>query len=127
MEKKKLANGIYYASIIITIVAMIVVLFVVRGESYTDETISLVRYFVGYFCFATILSVGIALRELIIGNYNKKKMIIKFIVLGVAFILGVVSTIFIRNVKIGLGLLFVSLFVLSYSIIPTMKNNNNEE
>lgn len=127
MDKKKLANGIYYASIIITIAIMLIVLFVVRGESYTDETISLVRYFVGYFCFATILSVGIALRELIMGNYNKKKMLIKFIVLSVALLLGVFATIFIRNVKIGLGLLFVSLFVLSYAIIPTMKNNNNEE
>ena len=79
MEKKKIANAIYYASIIITIIAMIVVLFVIRGESYTDEFISLVRYFVAYFCFATIISLGVVLRELILGNYNKKKMIIKFI------------------------------------------------
>ena len=127
MEKKKIANAIYYASIIITIIAMIVVLFVIRGESYTDEFISLVRYFVAYFCFATIISLGVVLRELIIGNYNKKKMIIKFIVMGVALIIGVLATIFIRNVKIGLGLLFVSLFVLSYEIIPTVRNTKNEE
>lgn len=127
MEKKKIANAIYYASIIITIIAMIVVLFVIRGESYTDEFISLVRYFVAYFCFATIISLGVVLRELILGNYNKKKMIIKFIVMGVALIIGVLATIFIRNVKIGLGLLFVSLFVLSYEIIPTVRNTKNEE
>ncbi|MBP5407601.1 MAG: hypothetical protein J6Y42_00490 [Bacilli bacterium] len=127
MEKKKIANAIYYASIIITIIAMIFVLFVICGESYTDEFISLVRYFVAYFCFATIISLGVVLRELILGNYNKKKMIIKFIVMGVALIIGVLATIFIRNVKIGLGLLFVSLFVLSYEIIPTVRNTKNEE
>ena len=126
MDKKKLANGIYYASIIISIIIMIIVLFVVRGESYTDEVISLVRYFVGYFCFATILSTGITLREFVNGHYNKKKMIIKVIVLAVALIGGVIASIFVRNVKIGLGILFVSLFVLSYAVIPTEKNNKNE-
>lgn len=127
MDKKKLANAFYYASIVIAIIAMIVVLFVVRGESYTAESISLIRYFVAYFVFSSLLPLGIVIRELIMGSYNKNKIIIKFVIIFLAIIGGVMACLFCRNVKIALLIFLFSLLILTYELIPTVKNTERKE
>ena len=122
--KPNLGKGIYYASVIITIVSLILVMILFTSKNYTDEEISVIRYIAAYFSFGVVLSLGVAFRELFCLEFNKTKMIIKFIVILLTAIGGVFIVIFLKSAKVGLFILFISIGVLLYSIIPTIKNNN---
>ena len=127
--KPKLGRGIYYASIIITILVLIFILvfFTTKSGDYTPEEISVIRYIAAYFSFGVILALGVTFRELFALTYNKTRIIIKFIVIGVTLAGGVVGAIFIRSAKVGLVFMFIGIFVLSYAIIPTVRNMNIKE
>lgn len=125
--KPKLGRGIYYASIIITIIALILILVLFKTDTYTAEVVSVIRYIAAYFAFGVVLATGVTCRELFSLTFDKKKIIIKFIVIGITLVLGVIGALFIRSAKVGLVFMFIGIFVLSYTIIPTVKNTNIKE
>ena len=121
----KLGKGLYYASIIITIIALIAVMVIFRKDIYEEEFVYSARYLGAYFSFAVVLSLGVTLRELFVLEFNKKKIIIKMVIIGISLIVGILLLIFnLVNAKSGLVILFVSIFVLAYCLIPTIKTTN---
>ena len=118
--KPKLGKGIYYASIIIVIVALILVMALFTTTSYTSEKVSVIRYIAAYFSFGVVLPLGVTFRELFTSeSFVKQKIIIKFVVIFIAIIGGVFISIFVRSAKVGLFILFVSIGILCFSLIPT--------
>ena len=54
--KPKLGRGIYYASVIVTIIALILVMVLFTSSNYTDEEISVIRYIAAYFSIKSFLT-----------------------------------------------------------------------
>lgn len=122
--KPKLGRGIYYASVIVTIIALILVMVLFTSSNYTDEAISVIRYIAAYFSFGVVLSLGVTFRELFCLEFNKGRMIIKFVVIFLTLVGGIFMIFFLKSAKVGLFILFISIGVLLFSIIPTVKNSN---
>lgn len=121
--KPKLGKGIYYASIIIVIIALILVMVLFTTTSYTAEEVSVIRYISAYFSFGVVLPLGVTFRELFVSDtFIKQRIIIKFIVIILALIGGVFISLYVRNAKVGLFILFVSIGILCFSLIPTTNN-----
>lgn len=118
MDKKKLGNNIYYASIIISVVVLLLILFIYQSED--NEKLSITRYFACYFCFGAIIPTGLLIREFLIEQYIKKKMIYKIITIIFMIIIGIIGYIFIKSAAFGLIMFFLSLLALMYIAVPTI-------
>ncbi len=123
-RNKKLGIGIYYTTMIMTIVVMIGALFFIKNED--KEVLSYYRYIVAYYTLGGLLSIGIIIREFLVEICNTKKWIIKIIVVVAAMIAGTLVFIFVKKAAIGMLMMFVGFAVLLYSTVPTVPRNTQE-
>ena len=123
-RNKKLGIGIWYATIIIAVIIMILALFIFReGDS---AKISYYRYVVAYFTIGCLLSLGAIIREWFVEICNTKKWIIKIVVLLIAIGVGVVVFLLIDTPIVGMMMMFVGFGVLLYETVPTIPRNNQD-
>lgn len=122
-KNKKIGIGIYYTAIIITVIVMLLALVIIKSED--AEYVSRMRYMISFYCFAFLLGGGIIVREFFVEEYIMKKMIIKIVVTLVVLALGTVLFIFVKSASFALVMMFVSMAVLLYDMVPTVPKDSN--
>lgn len=123
-RNKKVGIGIYYTTIIITIIVMIAALILIKAE--TPEMSSYYRYMVAYYTLGGFLSLGVIVREFFAEVYNTKKMILKIIVVFLAMAIGTIVFIFVKKPEAAMALMFVGFAVLLFSTVPTVQKNTQD-
>ena len=123
-RNKKLGVGIYYTTIIITIIVMIGALVFIKDDDL--EKLSFYRYMIAYYTLGGFLSTGIIIREFFAEIYNLKKWIIKIIVVILAMSIGTVVFILVKKPVYGMIMMFLGFAVLLYSTVPTIPRNSQE-
>lgn len=124
-DKKKLGIGIYYTAIIITIVVMLLALVIIKSEDL--EYVSRMRYIISFYCFTFLLGGGIIVREFLVEEYKLKKMIIKIVVTAVTIIIGSFLFVLIKTASFALIMMFVSMAVLLYDMVPTIPKDSDSK
>lgn len=117
-RNRKVGVGIYYTTMIISIVVMIGALFLIKAED--EEVASYYRYMVAYYTIGGFLSLGVIIREFFAEICNTKKWIIKIIVLVLAMAIGTVVFILVKKAAYCMILMFVGFAVLLYATVPTV-------
>lgn len=123
MDKKALGQKIYNVCLALTTVILILILFVVKAEDNSQESnvrISCIRYAVCFYSFVILISGGSILREYLSGEYIKKKMMIKLIVLGVSLLVGTLLMILFYEAIVYLAVFMLGLGTLMYVVVPTV-------
>lgn len=123
-RNRKIGVGLYYATIIITIVVMISALIFIKNDD--AEVLSYYRYMVAYYTLGGFLSTGLIVREFFVEVYDTKKWILKIIVVIMAMAIGTVVFIFFKKPVYGLVMMLVGFGVLLYTSVPTIPRNNQE-
>ena len=123
-RNKKLGVGIYYTTIIITIIVLIGALVFIKDDDL--EKLSFYRYMIAYYTLGGFLSTGIIIREFFAEIYNLKKWIIKIIVVILAMSIGTVVFILVKKPVYGMIMMFLGFAVLLYSTVPTIPRNSQE-
>ena len=98
-------------------------MFVVKAEDNSQESnvrISCIRYAVCFYSFVILISGGSILREYLSGEYIKKKMMIKLIVLGVSLLVGTLLMILFYEAIVYLAVFMLGLGTLMYVVVPTV-------
>lgn len=124
-DNKKLGIGIYYTAIIITIVVMLLTLVVIKSDDL--EYVSRMRYMISFYCFSFLLGGGIIVREFLVEEFIMKKMLLKIVVTAVAIVLGTILFIFIKSASFALVMMFVSMAVLLYDMVPTVPKDSDSK
>lgn len=124
-DNKKLGIGIYYTAIIITIVVMLLTLVVIKSDDL--EYVSRMRYMISFYCFSFLLGGGIIVREFLVEEFIMKKMVLKIVVTAVAIVLGTILFIFIKSASFALVMMFVSMAVLLYDMVPTVPKDSDSK
>lgn len=123
MDKKALGQKIYNVCLALTTAILILILFVVKAEDNSQESnvrISCIRYAVCFYSFVILISGGSILREYLSGEYIKKKMMIKLIVLGVSLLVGTLLMILFYEAIVYLAVFMLGLGTLMYVVVPTV-------
>lgn len=123
-RNKKVGIGIWYTTIIISIIIMISAIIIIKNDN--PEVASYYRYMVAYYTLGGFLSLGIIAREFFAEIYVFKKLIIKLLVVVFAMIAGTIVFIFVTKPAVGMMMMFVSFAVLLYSTVPTNAKNSND-
>lgn len=123
-RNRKLGVGLYYTTIIITIIVMIGALVFIKNDD--AEVLSYYRYMVAYYTLGGFLSSGLIAREFFVEIYDTKKWIIKIIVVIMAMAIGTVIFIFFKKPVYGLVMMLVGFGVLLYTSVPTIPRNSQE-
>ena len=84
-RKVKIGQRIYYASLIITCVVLLLTTILIKGED--ANIVTFYRYVIAFYAFAFIIPAGAITREFCVEEYNFKQMMIKIIV-GILVIIG---------------------------------------
>lgn len=124
-EPRKVTIGkrLYYASLIITCVVLLLATILIKGED--ANIVTFYRYMVAFYAFSFIIPTGAIIREFCVEEYNFKKMMIKIIV-GIIVIIGAsIAFIFVKIASVALALMFLSMAYLLYAITPTIKKSND--
>lgn len=82
------------------------------------------RYAVVFLSLAFIVPTGCVVREICYGEYNKKMLIVKIVVIVLASIIGTILILFIKNFGLSKILSFASILVLMFAANPNNKENN---
>ena len=106
-RNRKVGVGIYYTTMIISIVVMIGALFLIKADD--AEVASYYRYMVAYYT-----------REFFAEICDTKKWIIKLIVLILAMAIGTVVFILVKKAVYCMMLMFVGFAILLYATVPTV-------
>lgn len=122
-QKKKLGIGIYYTSMILTIVIFLLTLVLVKSEDAVY--VSRMRYIISFYCFSFLLGGSLIVREFLLEEYVMKKMVIKIVITVVAIIIGTVLFFTIPTASVGLVILFLGMGTLLYDAVPTVPKENN--
>lgn len=123
-RNKKLGVGIYYSTIVITIIVMLGALFFIKVDD--AERASYYRYMIAFYTLGGFLSLGVSLREFFVEICNTKKWIIKIIVIILAMAIGTVIFIFIQKPAVCIVLMFIGFAVLLYSTVPTIPREDQK-
>ena len=128
MNKQKFGKLFYYATLVIVIIALIAALFVFRsdGSEEMNLSVSIIRYAIAYFSFATVLSCGIIVNEYCSGKFVKNKLITKIILSVVTTIVGALVYLFVKSAVVASGMFFVAIICLIYVLTPTVKNETKK-
>ena len=127
MNKKEFGKKFYLASLIICVVALILawILLPVTGlEGDKLTQIWMYRYAVVFLCLAFVVPTGCVVREICYGDYNKKMLITKIIIVIASSILGTVLILVLKNFGLSKILSFASILVLMFVANPNNKENN---
>lgn len=122
-RKATIGKRVYYASLILTCVVLLLALFLIKTED--ANLLTYYRYFVGFIAFSFLIPSGAIVREFCVEEYILKKMIIKIIVGVVIVAGGTISLILIKTVSFALIIMFLGIAYLLYAITPTFKKENN--
>ena len=117
-RNKKLGVGIYYSTIIISIIVMIGALLFIKMED--AEVASYYRYMVAFYTIGGFLSLGVIIREFLVEICDTKKWIIKIVVLLLAMAVGTIVFIFVKKPEMSMAMMFVGFAVLLYATVPTI-------
>ena len=123
MDKKALGQKIYNVCLALTTAILLIVLFGVKGEGNsmeTNERISCIRYAVCFYSFVILISGSSILREYLSGEYVKKKMNIKLIILGSSLLIGTLLMILFYKAIVYLAVFMLGLGTLMYVVVPTV-------
>lgn len=123
MDKKALGQKIYNVCLALTTGILIIVLFLVKGEDNsleTNERISCIRYAVCFYSFVILISGGSVVREYLSGEYLKKKMMLKLIVLGSSLLVGTLLMILFYKAIVYLAVFMLGLGTLMFVVVPTV-------
>lgn len=125
MNKQKIGRLYYYATLIVTIVIVVLSLFIFKSDG-TDEMnnyISVLRYMVTYYSFTVILGSGIIVNEYCSGKFDKQKMIYKILVEIGLVVIGTIIFLLTFKASVASMLFLGSLIGLLYVLTPTVKNS----
>ena len=123
MDRKALGQKIYNVCLALTTAILLLILFVVKAEDNSQESnvrISCVRYAVCFYSFVILISGGSILREYLSGEYIKKKMITKLIVLGISLLVGTLLMILFYDANVYLAVFMLGLGTLMFAVVPTV-------
>lgn len=123
MDKKALGQKIYNVCLALATGILIIVLFLVKGEDNsleTNERVSCIRYAVCFYSFVILISGGSVVREYLSGEYLKKKMMLKLIVLGSSLLVGTLLMILFYKAIVYLAVFMLGLGTLMFVVVPTV-------
>lgn len=123
MDRKALGQKIYNVCLALTTAILLLILFVVKAEDNSQESnvrISCIRYAVCFYSFVILISGGSILREYLSGEYIKKKMITKSIVLGISLLVGTLLMILFYEAIVYLAVFMLGLGTLMFVVVPTV-------
>ena len=129
MDKKALGQKIYNVCLALTTGILIIVLFLVKGEDNsleTNERISCIRYAVCFYSFVILISGGSVVREYLSGEYLKKKMMLKIIVLGSSLLVGTLLMILFYKAIVYLAVFMLGLGTLMFVVVPTVSKEEKK-
>ena len=123
-RNRKLGVGIYYATIIVSVIVLLGALFFIKNDN--AEVLTYYRYMIAYFTIGCFLSLGVLIREWLVEICDTKKWIIKLVVLVIAIAIGIVMFSLIKKPAICMIMMFVGFGVLLFETVPTVPRNSQD-
>lgn len=133
MNKEKFGKYFYIASIVLSIVLLVIAVIFLNVREIDQEDVARLSMVYAYRYMAIILVLfiliptGSLVREICLGKYDKKIILIKFLIGYIGGIGGIITLFILRNqelaVKIGKVIALIGALFLVYAASPSVKEN----
>ena len=124
-KKQNFGKYFYYASMIISIVLLVLAVFFINVKDIEDEELLITKYIYRYIIIIAVLFLiiptGAFVREITSGVYNKKLLLIKILLAYLGGVGSILAIWFLRNLIVAKTLSFVGALVLVFSASPTVR------
>lgn len=125
-NKAKIGKNIYFASIIISMVVLLLSMFLLPTKSLEGDALSkrlVYRYIIVFICLVFLIPAGCIIREYCYGKYIKKMLIIKIIITSLVLVSGLLIIGLTMNPAYSKVIALLGALVLIYTAAPTVKDN----
>ena len=130
-NKAKFGRNFYYATIIISIVILVLAIIFFNVRNIEDEELILTRYVYRYSMIISVLYIiiplGCIVREITLGDYKKGLIIFKIFLAVFAGVGAILLVYFTKNMKIAKIATMVGALVLVFSVSPTKPPKKEEK
>lgn len=126
MNKKSIGKTLYISTLLLALVTFIVLRIVVgKMENVTADEVIRFNEGVKFLSLATILSLGVLLREILVTDFVRKIIVLKVVVYLLINVSGIVLFFITDSVALMTVLGYISFGLLIFLLVPTNKFNKN--